>query len=307
MNIVRRAYYSIKWMRQQLPYIIHADNINCYLDVPAQDHRVNIFDYHPDRYGYKLYNGKPYNLGDSLGKVIVEFLLNQKGIDIDAHIPHKKHLFTVGSNIIGGEEIQHYQNATIWGSGILNEPTGSVRLLQKLSRRRLDIRAVRGPKTKKALESMGFHCPDTFGDPAILMPMLYHPEVEKTRPFAVIPQFYHECKFREAHPDMHCISMNTDDYRSVISEILACKMVYTSSLHGIILAEAYGVPAVFFRGLHKSIDFKYMDYYASTGRLNIKVADTFEQALTMEPQALPDLSRLQQGLLATFPYDLWNT
>ena len=307
MNFIRRAYYSFLWMRNQIPYILHADDINCYLDVPARENRVNIFDYHPDRYGYRLYNEKPYNLGDSLGKVIVTFLLDQKGIDIDAHIPRKKHLFTVGSNIIGGEYLQHYQNATIWGSGLLMEPTGSMRLLQRLSRRKLDIRAVRGPKTMKALERMGFRCPAVFGDPAILMPLLFHPNVEKKRKFTVIPQFYHECKFREEHPDTYCISMNTDDYQSVISEILASEIIYTSSLHGIILAEAYGVPAVFFRGLGKDIDFKYLDYYYSTGRKNIKIATSYEEAMQMEPLPLPDLSKMQQGLLDTFPYDLWNT
>lgn len=48
-----------------------------------------------------------------------------------------------------------------------------------------------------------------------------------------------------------------------------CPEVYSSSLHGIILAEAYGVPAVMFRSYDKSVDFKYLDYYASTGRYDV--------------------------------------
>lgn len=92
----------------------------------------------------------------------------------------------------------------------------------------------------------------------------------------------------------------------MIDEIVSSEIVYTSSLHGIILAEAYGVPAVFFRGLNKRIDFKYLDYYFSTGRRDIVIAETFEEAKKMKPLPLPDLSKLRQGLLDSFPYDLWE-
>ena len=88
--------------------------------------------------------------------------------------------------------------------------------------------------------------------------------------------------------------------------IKASEIVFTSSLHGIILAESYNVPAVFFRGLSKSVDFKYYDYYLSTGRPDIKIADTFEEAKKMSPLSIPDLTKLQQGLLDSFPYDLWE-
>lgn len=100
--------------------------------------------------------------------------------------------------------------------------------------------------------------------------------------------------------------MNTNDYKSVIDEIVSSEIVYTSSLHGIILAESYGVPSVFFRSLSRKCDFKYLDYYYSTGRTNIKIAESFEEALTMEPLPLPDLSGLRKGLLESFPYDLWE-
>lgn len=100
--------------------------------------------------------------------------------------------------------------------------------------------------------------------------------------------------------------MCTDDYMSAIDEICQYEKVISSSLHGIILAEAYGISAVFFRGLHKTVDFKYLDYYHSTGRTKIKVAENIDEALNMEPLPLPDLSSLLKGLLDSFPYDLWK-
>ena len=100
--------------------------------------------------------------------------------------------------------------------------------------------------------------------------------------------------------------MNTNDYKKVIDKICSCKVIYTSSLHGIILAEAYGVPAVFYRGLPNIIDFKYKDYYASTGRFDVPMASTLVEAMKKTPPPLPDLRQMQQGLMDVFPFDLWN-
>ena len=296
---------SIDWFLYQIPYIIKANDINCMIDVPAQENRVNIYDYQPVRYGYQMFQNQPYNLGDTLGRVIVEWLLSQKGIAVDKWIPQKKHLFAVGSNIFGSSIKGNYQNATIWGSGVLKEPSRREAFAKKLSRRRLDIRAVRGPLTRDVLIRFGHKCPEVYGDPAILMPLLYQPNVQKRYKYSIVPQFVFEGRFRESHPNERMISMNTNDYKSVIDEIVASNVIYSSSLHGIILSESYGVPAVFFRDLGKEIDFKYLDYYFSTGRTKISIAESFEDALKVEPLPLPDLSGLRQGLLNSFPYDLW--
>lgn len=164
----------LKYFLKELRLIYKANSINArYLDIPAKKNQVNIFQYHPNRLGLDLYQNKPYNLGDSLGEVIVDYFLKQKGIDINAKVSSTKHLYCVGTNIHGA-----YQDASIWGSGIFLQKKID-RLLQKLSRRKLDIRAVRGPLTKKVLEEYGFKCPDVFGDPAILMPLIYNPNVKK--------------------------------------------------------------------------------------------------------------------------------
>ena len=306
MRVVQRTIGELLYIRRQFQYIRHANEINGYLGVPAKENRVNIYDYKPKLMGYNTPQDSSYNLGDYLGGVIVRYLLNEKGIDLDQWIPNKCHLFAVGSNIIGSGIRGNYQDATIWGSGCIHKPTRQERFFQKISKRKLDIRAVRGPLTREVMIQLGHDCPEKFGDPAILMPLIFQPSYEKKRHHLIIPQFYSECKFRDEHPGEFMISMNTNDFESVINEIAASEIVYTSSLHGIILAESYGVPAVFFRGLAKDIDFKYKDYYYSTGRKDVILSDTYENALKVSPPQLPDLSKLQKGLLDTFPYDLWK-
>lgn len=298
-----RKVISRVWnLLNEFPYAVKANRINAhYLDIPAKKNHVNIFQYHPERF-YDIEvssDANKYNLGDSLGEVIIKYMLDKVGIDIDAEVSKTKHLNCVGTNIQGS-----YQDATIWGSGIL--PTRTYDFWRKIVRRKLDIRAVRGPLTRKVLLEQGYECPEVYGDPAILMPMIYNPKIDKKRDKLIIPQFVYEKEFRRAHPDECMLSMNTNDYRHIIDEIVSSEIVYTSSLHGIILAESYGVPAVFFHGLEDYWDFKYFDWYQSTGRMDIRIAESYEEALMMTPQPLPKLDDMVKGLLNTFPYDLWE-
>ena len=111
---------SFKYIISELPYIIKANRINArYLDIPAKKNRVNIFQYHPERFGYDLVQSSSYNLGDSLGEVIIKFLLDKEGIDIDAEVSKTKFFNCVGTNIHGS-----YQDVTVWGSGIYPPPEG---------------------------------------------------------------------------------------------------------------------------------------------------------------------------------------
>lgn len=51
---------------------------------------------------------------------------------------------------------------------------------------------------------------------------------------------------------------------------------------------------------------KYFDWYFSTGRRNMIITQSFDEALSVEPMELPDLSKMQKDIINVFPYDLWN-
>lgn len=287
-----------------------ADDIILYFpNIPAKDNVVNLHVTNVKERGIPYYDrgGRPANLGDELAIPICKWMLDKKGLKLEKTISKKRHLLTVGSSVLAS-----FQDATMWGSGIgFNGLRGNWwEKYFDAEHRKLDIRAVRGPMTRDVLLKLGHNCPKVYGDPAILMPLIYQPDLNEVKlekqEFGIIPQYATENEVRKYFTDDEIISMNTDDYKSVIDKIVSCKKVFSSSLHGIILAEAYGVPAVFYRGIAAAIDFKYKDYYASTGRYNVPMANNLAEAWSFEAPQIPDLTKLQEGLMAAFPYDLWE-
>lgn len=296
----------LKNLINELISIVNANNIILkYPKIKAKDNRVNLLNYNIDEAGFTHYNNNPYNLGDELGKVVIDWMLSKReGLSRDMEVKKKRFFLSIGSGIL-----MSYQNVTFWGTGVERDYytfRKCLRVFHTSYFRHLDIRAIRGPLSRNTIIKLGHKCPEVYGDPAILMPLIFQPEVKKVHEYAIIPQFVTEAKVREQYPDEYIISMNTNDYKRVISQIVSCKKVITSSLHGIILAEAYGVPAVWYRGLVKDIDFKYKDYYYSTERKKIPIITSIEEALVAEPLPIPDFAKLQQGLIQTFPYDLWE-
>lgn len=236
-------------------------------------------------------NGELQNIGDYLSPVICKHMIKHHGISNCASRKRNTHLYAVGSIIDGG-----YQNATIWGSGLLyGDKTHWWRIFRKL-----DIRCVRGPETRRVLINNGYDCPECYGDPALLMPLFYSPDsTEKIYKYRVIQHY----SYGNSVPN--CLDPLTDDWKHFIDELVQSERIISNSLHGIILAEAYGIPAVLLK--HDMNMFKYRDYYYSTGRYDFPVANSVEEALYMEPAPLPNVKELQNNLLKSFPCDLYST
>lgn len=95
------------------------------------------------------------NLGDYLFSVVVNYFAPKTG-----GRTKKATIYAIGS-IIGFR----IQDAVVWGSGFLDDESDSIVARAKCSK--LDVRAVRGPKTRKKLKRMGINCPKVFGDPVL--------------------------------------------------------------------------------------------------------------------------------------------
>ena len=134
------------------------------------------------------------------------------------------------------------------------------------------------------------------------MPFIYKPkDFEKTREYLIVKHYSDttECK--------NSIDILTDNYCRFIDEIAKSKIIISSSLHGIILAESYGVPAILYiPKCMKQQLFKFKDYYFGTGRFDFPIAYSIEEALTMRPVSIPNFNEQRQQLIDSFPYDLWE-
>lgn len=238
------------------------------------------------------------NLGDWLTTYIVAetFKRLSCGLRFDEDVGETRYLYAVGSILFFG-----IQKATIWGSGMHEEaPWYRSPKIYKY-----DIRAVRGPLTRASLLKNGFFCPEVYGDPAVLLPLFYTPKLLPSKDFVVVK--HKDSVLKEEYPE---VDIMTNDPFMTIDQIVNAKLVISGSLHGIIIAESYGVPCIFVTQICDRWgypqNFKYEDWYASTGRVNnYPKASTIDEALNMPIPFVPDLTVMQKKLLASFPIDLW--
>ena len=75
-------------------------------------------------------------------------------------------------------------NTIIYGSGaITSNPDIKGRPVKVLS--------VRGPLTRDVLIKNGIDCPAVYGDPALLLPLVYKPQIKNNERIGIIPIIEH--------------------------------------------------------------------------------------------------------------------
>lgn len=286
-------------LQKMLSYTLRDYIILDYINSPAKRRKINM---HWFAIGEKKLGGinwkrntEKQNFGDYLAVPIWNFMMQYYHLNPDYVADKTYHVYTVGSIIMLG-----YQDACIWGSGLLcTEVPGSQWSRNKY--RKLDVRCVRGPETMRRLKDNGYDVSKcTVGDPGLLMPLIYKPSEREKKDYVVVRHMSQKCV------DDNQVDVMTDDWKSTIDSIYNSKLVISSSLHGIIIAEAYGIPAVLLGPVQFNDYFKYNDYYYSTGRFEYPVCTSVEEALKLPMPKVPDVSELQRNLLNSFPVDLWK-
>lgn len=252
----------------------------------------------PGRFAkYSRFGARLSNFGDVLGPIVVELMRERAGVSTLPAQRGAQTLFSVGSVLHEARD-----GDVVWGSGINGKKRREQHQFSSL-----DVRAVRGPRTAAYLRDMGIDVPDVFGDPALLLPLLM-PEMtdwveHKKRRVAVVPNFNERALYRRTDGYVDPLG----DPFDVIREIAASERVVGSSLHGLVLAEALGIPAVGFSS-GVELPFKYQDYFAGTGRdpKDVPIASDLSEALRLVETATPDLDWAPDPLMDAFPRDLWQ-
>jgi hypothetical protein len=123
---------------------------------------------------------------------------------------------------------------------------------------------VRGPHTRDIILRDGGRCPKIYGDAALLLPLLV-PDQPKIHDIGIVPHYVDQLFVRANYPEIKIINLLNNDPLSVAQEIASCKKIISSSLHGIIAAHAYNIPAAWVKLSDdiKGDGIKYHDHYAS--------------------------------------------
>ena len=213
------------------------------------------------------YKIKPYNWGDFVNVKLAE-LISTKTIIPYKYSYKKETIAMMGSILPWAID----KNTIIWGSGTLSSQDPLWNTIEKP----LSVRAVRGPLTRQLLLSRGIDCPEVYGDPALLFPRFYSPNVEKRYKFGVILHVSTQANsavYSKLNAilggNMLIINLKQfSSWNSFIDDICSCNTILSSSLHGIIIADAYEIPNAWISldENHPDNNFKFKDYYLSVGK-----------------------------------------
>lgn len=219
--------------------------------------------------------------------------------------PWDKALFAIGS-------ILDFANrkTVVWGSGFREYDS---------KYKKTKVLAVRG---KLSLEKLPFNERGivALGDPGLLLPLVYDRPLKQKFDVVIIPHFVDYSYFKEKWGTKYAVvNVRTNDLESVIDIIRQSKCVLSSSLHGLIFAHAYGVPALWIKhGYVNSSDFKYYDYFSGVGIPAYEgeihdenllssldsIANYFQRMHNYSLIKKERLSQIQQNLIKVFPLEL---
>ena len=203
------------------------------------------------------------NFGDYLSPLIVEAVSGKSVVYAE---PKKADLFAVGSGLSREKKATRFglkRKLHIWGSGSRSES-------QSFSGHHY-YHALRGPLTWANVEGSENKARPVFGDPGLLARDIVTPAKSKPYDLGIIPHYADKDSSRyKAFANNMGNSKIIDVYDSlqnVLTQISQCRHIVSSSLHGIIIADAYGIPSLhtpFSSGLIS--EFKFYDYHQAINK-----------------------------------------
>jgi hypothetical protein len=194
------------------------------------------------------------NVGDRLTPWLIRRICGVPARWVAPGWPGRKHFVTGSVISLAGP------GALVWGAGVMD--AGEV------VDPRAELIGVRGPLTREAALRSGAVCPPVYGDPALLVPR-FLPCAGGSRggPVALVPHFSDKARALAGVPDGWRFVDVQQPVEDVVDRLSGASLVASSSLHGIILSHAYGIPAVWitYGPLPAGDDSKFHDYFLSVG------------------------------------------
>lgn len=169
------------------------------------------------------------NFGDELTGLLLRYIFPDETHEWVE--PERAQLVGVGS-VLHTIRPRLQPGTIIWGSGGGSTPYDV---------HEMDVRAVRGPLTR---DLCGLPEDTALGDPAILLPLFIPPAEHKRHKIGLVRHMDDTRVYDHPHMDgAHEISVYGPP-EDVVRQITECEYVVSSSLHGWIVAVAYGIPTM---------------------------------------------------------------
>ena len=245
------------------------------------------------------------NFGDALSPVVTGWATGRKVVWAE---PRRAECFAAGSVLFQSHRARRRwpfgPRPAIWGSGFISPfPVGF--------QDKVDIAALRGPLSA---ELMGM--PETVpqGDPGILaVEAMGTPETREDW-IGLVPHLSQiddpqiaELAARE--PAIKVIDVRRDPVEVCREQIARCAHVVSSSLHGLIVADSYGVQSTWLspEGIHQSPELKFRDYAGGVGRdlgtpLSLdEVADRLGRLPQGKLEHAEGVARSKEALIGAMP------
>jgi len=207
----------------------------------------------------KLQGKTKENYGDLLGKYLAKKISGKTVVWVNPSKFSIANLFSPIYITIGSILTNVTNNCIVWGSGIISK---------EYAIKKAKFLAVRGPQTRKHLIAQGYNVPEVYGDPALLLPRYYNPKIKQEYSLGIVPHYkdFHLIseKFKN-NKSILIIDLMTNDIEKTTNQFLKCEAIVSSSLHGVIIAHAYNIPAVWQKFSENVFgdDIKYQDYFES--------------------------------------------
>lgn len=241
------------------------------------------------------------NFGDALNPLIVGHLAGRAVVHA---APKEADMFAIGSLLQvvkrNYEDPRDGAAPVIWGTGLLHAVQAKGFL------KNVEIALMRGPVTAALLGIED----SVFGDPGLLVNEVLPFDGIRNDLIGVVP--HHsllddpEVLAFVASDPAYVLIDPRQNTRDVCRWIASCSHILASSLHGLIVADAYGVSNTWLHPKGQST-LKYLDYAASVGRGDMRVPVGLDE-VDPQPKAL---LRYQDGIAAcraalhtTFPAHL---
>jgi len=217
-----------------------------------------------DPHSIKVSWDRGTNFGDAINPILIETLFNKKVRWINREYYPGIYIMCIGSILQKANS-----NALIWGSGYIAEDS----IFKSKPKK---VYAVRGPLTRKLLLNQGVECPEIYGDPALLLPRMYNPTIQKKYTLGIIPHYVDKdnknIQLFANRKDILIIDVKNPNHYEFIDNILSCEKIASSSLHGLIVSDSYSIPSLWveFSNNVKGNGFKFLDYFLSVKRSDKK-------------------------------------